>query len=373
MAQQVNSCDIVMAGGGTLGSVTPLLAIWAVVKKRQKKTRAVWIGTTNGPEKSLVAEFELPYFAIASARQRRYLSLKNLLAPFLFFLALGQSLVLLKKLKPKVVLSAGGYVAVPIVWLAHWLKIKVVLLQPDLVIGRANKMCAWAADAIAVAFDDTAREWASRYPAVSGLPVRAGIIERSKIASDSMRLAKLKNTLGLDAKLPVVLCVGGGTGALALNKLFLGNICEVLKYAQVVHLTGVGKKAILPADMSSELVARYRQFDYLGSELLDYMTIADLVVTRAGAAALAEFAALGKACIVVPLPDSPQEKNASYFADREACEYFKQSDLTPEELSAVVVSLLRDKALAKSLGQKIKTMMPSDAAERLANIIMPWL
>src|SRR3989338_25746 len=123
---------IILSGGGTLGSVSPLIAVWQVMKNQNISSEFLWVGTSNGPEKAFVSEYKIPYRSIVSAKLRKYFSLKNIFTPSLVFIAFIQSFFLILKYKPKVIVSAGSFVSVPLVWAGWCLGVKSLIHQQDI-------------------------------------------------------------------------------------------------------------------------------------------------------------------------------------------------------------------------------------------------
>jgi UDP-N-acetylglucosamine--N-acetylmuramyl-(pentapeptide) pyrophosphoryl-undecaprenol N-acetylglucosamine transferase len=192
---------------------------------------------------------------------------------------------------------------------------------------------------------------------VTGNPVRAAVLGASA--------AEGRRRFAPEPELPFLLVTGGGTGALALNRIVAAAAPRLVDFAQVLHLTGRGRGVPAPIDSP-----RYRQVEFLVAEFPDALAAADLVVARAGLSTFAELAALARPAILVPMPDSHQEENAVTFAAAGAARVIAQRDLRPERLVAEVRALLADPAERRRLGEAAARLLPRDAAERVAQEVL---
>ena len=356
----LNSMKILFVGGGTGGSVTPLIAIAQNLKNELSDVQFIWFGTIKGPEKKLVMAEDILFYQILSGKLRRYFSFRNFLDFFLIFFGFIQSLLLLIKIKPDIIVSAGSYVAVPVGIAAWILRLPQLIHQQDLQPGLVNKILNYFAQRISISFPEEAIYFNSTKTVYTGNPVRKSIFEGNR--------DKAKELLGLEANLPVVLVVGGGTGALHLNQLIIGALPELLTFCQIIHITGKNKKfsPLAIKDMSS----RYHQFDFLVNEIPDILALADLVVTRAGMGFLTELSALGKACIIIPLPASQQELNASYFCEKKAAFCLEQNILSSQSLVQDLKDLLADQSSLNFLSNNIQKLFQPDATKMLTEEIL---
>jgi UDP-N-acetylglucosamine--N-acetylmuramyl-(pentapeptide) pyrophosphoryl-undecaprenol N-acetylglucosamine transferase len=344
---------IVLSGGGTLGSVVPLIALADDLKNDY---RFVFIGTAQGPEQTLVKAEGLPFQTVAAGKLRRYWSWRNLTDPFLFLIGLAQSLVILKKVKPSLVIMAGSFVSVGVALAAWCLRIPILVQQLDYVPGLANKLIARLARRIIVSWQKSVKDYGER-AVWTGSPVRRQLL---KTAGKSQALKFFK----LTADKPIVLVVGGGTGAAELNRLVIDNLYNLTQICQVIHLTGRGKET------KTDAFVAYRQFASLGqTEMALAYAAADVVVSRAGMGTLAELAYLAKPAIIIPMPESHQEANAKILAEAKAAKVFQQPRLSSLELYHQIKALLADEAKRQSLGQNLQQLFKADANEAIIKII----
>ena len=328
---------IILSGGGTIGSVAPLLAIIPELPKAE----IIFVGTSDGPEKELISKYNIKFKAIIAGKFRRYFSLNNFVDLLKIKIAFFQSIFFLLKEKPDVIISVGGFVSVPLVWAGWLLKIPSIIHAQDIKTGLAIKLMSPFARKKTKAFQDTPfkAQWI-------GNPVRDLFVRTNK--------------LNLADNKPVVLIIGGSTGAMGLNKLVSKELCN---YCQVMHVTGKNRK------VSAFAHPDYHDFPFLQEELFEAYQKADLVVTRAGLSTLSELAILGKPCLIIPMPDSHQEINAKYFSDHHGAVVIKQKDLSPERFIQIIKVLWENKKILVSLGENIKKINKPHAAKELAKII----
>ncbi len=346
---------ILYTGGGSLGSVTPLLAVHESLASSQKKSySAAWIGTCSGPERALINEYHIPFDTVPTAKLRRYFDLRNFLDPFILIGGVFRAFFLLKRIRPDVVLSAGGFVAVPVIWAAWLLGIKSMLLQIDIKHGLANILTVQQASTVAVSFEELKAFYGTK-GVVTGIPVRAALDQWRGISNTQQQA--MKKRLGLPAKIPTVLIVGGGQGATGINDLVATMRPSLKEKVHIIHITGTGKG-------EEKREEGYWAFPQLGAEYLEYLATADIVVTRAGMGSLAECATLGKPMIIIPIPDSHQVYNAEYFEKKKAAIFFAQAK-GAEMLGREILRFIKDESGAK-MGTKASTLIDGAGAARCA-------
>lgn len=336
---------IILIGGGTLGPVTPLLALVDAIKEKKPDTEFLWIGTRNGLERGLVGTKKIEFKAIYSGKWRRYFSLRNFLDICLVKIGAVQSFFILLKYKPNVIISAGGFVAVPVCFAGWILKIPIVIHQQDIQPGLANKLCAPFAAKITVAFEKSLKDFSKNKAVWVGNPAREEILKGKQEKED----------------LPKILAIGGGTGSEFLNDLVVGAIPELTKFCEIIHITG-GKIEHQEQD-------RYHPHTFLAEELASAYATADVVVSRAGMGVLTELAALGKPSILIPLPGH-QEKNARYFEEKDAAIVLMQNEVSKEVFVGVVKKLLEDRGLQGKLRDNIRDIFPRNSAKKLAEVVL---
>ncbi|MGC9048999.1 MAG: undecaprenyldiphospho-muramoylpentapeptide beta-N-acetylglucosaminyltransferase [Patescibacteria group bacterium] len=352
---------ILLTGGGTAGSVVPLLAIVEELRRRNLEVEFLFIGSKKGiPEKELVLTYNLPYQRIHCGKLRRYFDWRNFFDPILLFLGLIESFFIIKKFKPDIILSAGSFVSVPVVWAGWFLGIPSLIHQQDVVPGLANLMMAFFASKITVTFEKSLADFSKRKTILTGNPVRMEILK-----GDKKRAIKRFN---LEENLPTLLVIGGGTGAQKINELVWQTIPKLTKFCQVIHLTGRDKLSIINNQLS--IINRYHFYEFLTEEMADAYAIADLVISRAGMGALTELAVLAKPSILIPIADSHQKMNAKYFADRQAAVVLDQKYLTPDLFLQTIKKLIFDKNRLTQLSRNIQNLNNPQADKKMVDEIL---
>ena len=343
---------IVLTGGGTAGHVTPHLAI--IPELRREGWDIHYIGSENGIERELIGAVDgVCYHAIKTGKLRRYADAKNLTDPFRVIAGAGQSVKLLRELKPNVVFSKGGYVSVPVVYGAAMNGVPVLMHESDMTSGLANKICLPFAKVLMCTFPETAKE-AGKKGMYIGAPIRPELLSGSR--------EKGLKLFGFTDNRPVLLVVGGSLGAQAINRVVRKALPELTKCFQVLHICGNGN-----LDSSLEGLRGYVQSQYLNEEMADAYACADVIVTRAGSNTICEILALRKPSLLVPYPSTAsrgdQEVNAESFLRRGFSRVLEQNDMTPETLVSHVVEVYRDR------GELIDCMNREPVAKSLDKIL----
>ena len=197
--------NIVLTGGGTAGSVMPLLAIFEGFQRKNIPAEFIFIGTTNGVEQQLIKPYNINFKSVPAGKLRRYWSFSNLTDTLNLAKGFFEARKILKNDKPNIVISAGGYVAVPVIWAAWSLKIPSLIHQQDLVKGLANKLTQKMAAKITVTFEKSLLDFPQNKTILTGNPVRPDILTGDR--------EKALNIFRLKKDIPTLLVLGGGTGA----------------------------------------------------------------------------------------------------------------------------------------------------------------
>ena len=308
---------IVLTGGGTAGHVTPNIAL--LPSLQEAGYEITYVGSYDGIEKRLIADFDIPYVGISTGKFRRYLDPKNLTDPFRVMKGFVQAKKFLKEYQPDVLFSKGGFVSVPVVRAAASLHIPCIIHESDMTPGLANKLCIPVAKNVCCNFPETLKLLPENKAVLTGSPIREEL-------SRGDRLAGL-NMCGFTANKPVIMVIGGSLGAANVNKAVREALPGLLEDFQVVHLCGKDK-------MDNLLLTTpgYKQFEYIKAELKDLFAMADLVISRAGANAICELLALKKPNILIPLPAASsrgdQILNAQSFEAQGFSIVINEDDLT---------------------------------------------
>ena len=269
----------------------------------------------------------MTYYGISSGKLRRYFDPKNFSDPFKVVKGYFQAKKLLKQIKPNIVFSKGGFVSVPVVLAAKKCKIPCIIHESDITPGLANKLAIPSATKVCANFPETLNYLPKEKAVLTGSPIRKELFTGNKI--------KGLDFCGFTANKPVLLVIGGSTGAASVNNAIRGLLPTLLQQFQVIHLCGKGK-----TDEAYNGKEGYVQFEYINKELKDLFAAADLIVSRAGANAICELLALKKPNILIPLSAAAsrgdQILNAESF-ERQGFSYvLKEEEVTNETLLSAV-------------------------------------
>ncbi|MCT4565552.1 MAG: undecaprenyldiphospho-muramoylpentapeptide beta-N-acetylglucosaminyltransferase [Maledivibacter sp.] len=277
---------IVMTGGGTAGHVTPNIALIPRLKKMGYDVH--YIGTKKGIERKLIEKEGIPYHIVNAGKLRRYLDLKNITDTLRISQGFIQSLSIIRKLKPSVVFSKGGFVSSPVVWAAWMNRIPIVIHESDYTPGLANKISIPFAQKLCYTFPETERYIPKEKGVLTGIPVRESLFAGDK--RKGIEICRFSN------EKPIILVIGGSLGSEVINKSIRANLEVILKNFQICHICGKGN-----VDKNYKDIKGYKQFEYVSKELPHLFDMADLIISRAGATVLYEILALRKPNILIPL------------------------------------------------------------------------
>ena len=335
---------IVLTGGGTAGHVTPNIAL--LPRLKEEGYDIYYIGSYEGIEKKLIEEFGIPYYGISSGKLRRYFDPKNFSDPFRVVKGVFQAQSLIRKIKPDVVFSKGGFVSVPVVYGAKLNGVPIVIHESDMTPGLANKLSIPFAKVECCTFPE-AIKYAHGKGVYTGTPIRSEIL-----AGDRERGRK---AFGLTDGKPVLMVVGGSSGARVINETVIAALNGLTSNFQVLHLCGKGNLSA-----ALEGTPDYVQCEFLNEEMADAYACADVLISRAGSNALCEILALKKPALLIPYPKDAsrgdQILNADSFLKRGFSHVLAQEEMTPERLVEEAIRLYHDRGA-------LYEAMSADAAE----------
>ena len=349
------SKKIVLTGGGTAGHVTPNLALLPYLK--QEGYEVIYIGSQNGIERTLIEAEGIPYYGISTGKLRRYLSKENLKDVFKVLKGIGEAKRLLKKLKPDLVFSKGGFVAVPVVLGAKKNHIPVIIHESDMTPGLANKICIPSAAKVCCNFPETLKYLPKDKAVLTGSPIRAELLEGDRKAGLSYA--------HLTEDKPVLLIIGGSLGSVAVNTAVRKILPQLLNTFQVIHICGKGN-----LDESLIGTEGYVQYEYVDAPLKHLFAAADVVISRAGANSICELLALRKPNLLIPLSAAAsrgdQILNADSFARQGFSKVLKEEDLSDKALSTAVFDLYKNRETYINAMEKSSL---SNAVETITSLI----
>ncbi|TXK72087.1 undecaprenyldiphospho-muramoylpentapeptide beta-N-acetylglucosaminyltransferase [Paenibacillus sp. N3.4] len=346
---------IVFTGGGSAGHVTPNIAL--MHKLAQLGWEIKYIGSATGIEKDIIERAGVPFYPISSGKLRRYFDLKNFKDPFRVMKGVYESYRLLRRLKPAIVFSKGGFVSVPVVLGSRMNKVPVIIHESDITPGLANKISIPFATKVCVTFPESLNHVAPDKAVLTGLPIRDHVL--------SGKAAKGYQLCDFHSQKPVILVMGGSLGSQIINQAVRENLERLLAKFQIVHLCGKGNIA-----QSLLRIRGYQQFEYLNEELPDVLAMTDLVISRAGATSIYEFLYLEKPMLLIPLSlqasRGDQILNAQSFQKAGYAEVLPEESLTADSLADRVEALYQNRETYKTTMQ---SRNESDAVAAIVKLI----
>jgi UDP-N-acetylglucosamine--N-acetylmuramyl-(pentapeptide) pyrophosphoryl-undecaprenol N-acetylglucosamine transferase len=345
---------IILAGGGTGGHVIPALAI--AQELRRGGHDAAFVGTERGIETRLVPNAGFPLYLVKVGALNRVSLATRLRTLIDLPLSIFAAMRILRGFQAQVVIGVGGYAAGPATIAAVLLRIPVVLFEPNVVPGYANRAVARFAAKAAVQFAQTGRSF-SRFGVtveVTGVPVRPAFFALPARRSPQ----------------PTLLVFGGSQGARALNRIVRDSAAELLALIpnlNIVHQTGSREfDEVCNFYTDHKIAVEVSAFiDDMPQRFAD----ADLIVCRSGASTVAEVAAAGKCALFVPFPgaaDDHQLRNAESLAQADAALLIPESELSPERFVNEVTALLASPERLAAMGGKARALAHPDAAAHVA-------
>lgn len=355
---------IMVTGGGTGGHTSPAVAIIEELHKRDSRLEIQWVGCRNSIEERVCEALAIPFRTVPVAAWPRSGVVRKLWAGLKLSFSCLRAVLYIQKFRPQTVLGVGGYVSVPLTWIAQMRGIPTVLHEQNKQLGMANRVLAKRAQRLLLGFPDTLGDYDRTRALVVGNPVRAGFITpptREEACA----------TLGLDPSIPVLLVSGGSQGAQTINEAMK----ELVKHfgedeLQCIWMTGTAEVASA-REAVKDLAMRVEVHAFI-NDMATACAAASLIVCRAGASSTAEIATLGKPSILVPYPfatDDHQMRNAESFEAAGAAILLRDEDCTGERLEKEVRALLDDPGKLKSMGDKALGQVPPSAVETIVEEI----
>ena len=368
------SMRVLVSGGGTGGHIYPALAVAAQLRQ-EYQAEILYLGSDDGLETELAPAAGFALATVKAGKLRRYVSWKTITGVVRVPVGMAQAVGIVRRYRPQLVFTTGGYVAVPAGLAARLNSVPLLLHQQDVPPNLSNKLIAPLATRISVAFADSLAYFPARKTLQVGNPVRQAILDMRQTTPQQAR-----STLGYAEQLPLLLVTGGSQGARHLNMVACRALPGLLGHCQVLQISG---KALFEETrkLAEEVLAgmdeasrrRYRLVPYMDAEMPTALQAADVVLCRAGAATLSELAVLGKASILVPLPpaigNSPQEANADMFGRKQAAQVIRNADLEPQILVERVIAIITSNTLLQSMAHAALALAKPQATQEIAAII----
>ena len=359
---------IIVSGGGTGGHIFPALSIADAIKRKHPTAKILFVGADNRMEMQRVpdAGYEIVGLPIAGFDRKNLL--KNIKVLWLILKSQRMAKKIIKDFAPQVAVGVGGYASGPTLKMAASMNIPTLIQEQNSYAGVTNKILAKKAKVICVAYDGMERFFPHEKIKLTGNPVRKSLIDMRSNRSEALK------RMGLEEGKKCVLIVGGSLGARSINESIMAQIELIRANSDIQFVWQTGK---LYFEEMKQRVAAAGKPDNLTvtdfiSNMADALSAANLVVSRAGAGSISEFALLGKAVILVPSPnvsEDHQTKNAMALVEKDAAIYVADAK-AKEELVAKAIETVNDDTKIASLEENIEKMGRPNAAEEIAEEVM---
>lgn len=355
---------ILMSGGGTGGHIFPAIAIADALKKRLQNVEILFIGAKGRMEMEKVPQSGYEIKGLWISGFQRKLDKRNLIFPFKLISSLLGALKIIKSFKPDIVIGTGGYASGPLLYIASRRNIPTLILEQNSYPGITNKLLGKTVDKVCVAYPGMEKYFAKKKIIITGSPIRELITENKIEKSEACKF------FGLDEDKTVLLIIGGSQGALGINRAVTANLKKLCALGlQILWQTGKSSiddalKSVEENDLKGSVVVK----EFISRMDMAY-SASDIVVSRAGAIALAEIVALEKPAIFIPLPSAAEDhqtKNAMTLVDGGAAILVKEKDAI-EELAEAVNLLVSDNKEKEQIIENIKDFKTPDATTRIVD------
>lgn len=355
---------VIIAGGGTGGHLFPGIALAESLMGKYPEAKIIFVGTRRGLEAKVLPKtgYQLNFISVqgfvGKSMSEKVKSLKSLLK------SMFESKNIIESFSPDIVFGVGGYASFPIVLTAFLKKIPTIILEQNTVPGLANKLLGKVASAVAITYPETIEYFQRQKTYLTGTPIRRKILE-----GDSEKGKKLFN---IQEGRITILILGGSLGARKINKAMTEGLSYLLPLKdriQIIHQTGESDYNWVSTEYRNlKFKATVLPFIY---DMVEAYSVADLVISRAGASTVAEITAIGKASILIPYPYAAynhQEMNARRLLSRGACELILDRELNGEVLARKINKILNKPEIIKDMEKQSLAFGKPYAGEKIIEI-----
>jgi UDP-N-acetylglucosamine--N-acetylmuramyl-(pentapeptide) pyrophosphoryl-undecaprenol N-acetylglucosamine transferase len=360
----MSNLRVIISGGGTGGHIFPAIAIANTLRKRNPETQILFVGALGRMEMEKVPQAGYEIKGLNIAGFQRGSIIKNLSLPFKIAASLLSAYQIVKEFKPDVAVGVGGYAGGPLLRAASFAGIPTVIQEQNSFAGITNKLLAKNASVICTAYEGMEKIFPKEKIVLTGNPVRAEIVNLHAGKKEAVQY------FGMEESKKTILIIGGSLGAGTLNKSVEAAI-EKIKSSNVQILWQTGKLYFDHCRKIAEGIQNIRALQFIDRMDFAY-TVADLIISRAGALSISELQLVGKPVILVPSPnvtEDHQTYNTMALAKKEAAMMIKDAD-AKDDLFNAAFDLLHDEVKMTALSTNIRKMAIPDAAERIADEIL---
>jgi UDP-N-acetylglucosamine--N-acetylmuramyl-(pentapeptide) pyrophosphoryl-undecaprenol N-acetylglucosamine transferase len=358
---------ILMSGGGTGGHIFPAIAIANGLKNRLKKVEILFVGAKGRMEMEKVPQAGFPIEGLNISGIQRRLTIKNLTFPLKLLQSLVKARRIVKQFVPHAVVGTGGYASGPLLKAAAAAGFPTLILEQNSYPGITNRWLAKSVDVICTAYEGMEKYFPAEKIVVTGSPIRKNILELQVSKSEARRF------FGLEEDRKTLLIVGGSQGARKINEAVAQNVEQLLATGmQIIWQTGkpsllMAERSLLNAKFRNRVVVK--DFIY---EMDKAYAAADVVVSRAGAIAIAEIVQVGKPAVFIPLPSAAEDHqthNAMALVKKEAALLLEEKNAA-RDLFPVVTGLLKDSEKQALIKENMRRFAHGNATEKIVEQVV---
>ena len=363
---------ILFTAGGSSGHVFPIVAVKRAFDSALLRDLDIWfLGGGDIKEEEMLKMENIKVKKIMSSKWRRYFSFKNFVDIFKFPLSFAQAMFQVWIYMPDIIFSKGGQGALPVV-LAGWLyHIPIIIHESDSVIGSSNRFSALCAKKIAISFKETKKFLAKKEKKIvlTGNPIRKNLLQGS--------IEEARKLFKLTGERKIILIMGGSQGAEEINSVFIDAIYKYIETYEIIHICGEKNykeiDLLIRGILKDDQRLYHHLYNYLTEEKLKHAyAAADVILTRAGAGAIFEIAALEKPSVLIPLAGGAQNhqaRNAQYFSKIGASIVVEESNITPNFIFGRVNQVAQSKKIREAMKKGCREFAKPNAAKDIAKII----
>lgn len=357
---------VIISGGGTGGHIYPAVSIAQEIIKSYPDAEILFVGAKGRMEMQKVPKAGFAIVGLWISGLSRKHIFENVLFPFKVLASLWKSYFIIRRFKPDLAIGVGGYASGPLLYMAGRMGIPTLIHEQNSYAGLTNKWLASKATCICVAYENMEKFFPSSKIVFTGNPVRQDILDIKEKDKMAFSFFELENNR------PVILVIGGSLGALSINEGIKASLPEFKKHGyQVLWQTGAG------------YIEKYKELAEPGIVIYDFIfemnlayTVADIVISRAGASSIAEIAIVGKPSILIPSPwvaEDHQTQNAKALFDKGAAMMLSDLQVKQGQLAGMVHQLLNSNESQEVIKENLKLFAVSDARNRIMNQIKKLL
>lgn len=359
---------IIISGGGTGGHIFPALSIADAIKAKHPEAKILFVGADNRMEMQRVPDAGYDIVGLPIAGFDRKNLLKNFKVLWKILKSQRMAKKVIKDFAPQAAVGVGGYASGPTLKMAAKMGIPTLIQEQNSYAGVTNKILSKRAKLICVAYDGMERFFPKEKIILTGNPVRKNLLEMRANRKEAIK------AMGLDENRKCVLIVGGSLGARSINEGIIANIEKIRANNDIQFIWQTGKLYFEEMKKRADELGKPENLtitDFV-SNMANALSAADIVVSRAGAGSISEFALLGKAVILVPSPnvsEDHQTKNAMALVDKDAAIYVADANVK-EELIDRAIETVNDEAKIAKLEANVMKMGKPNAASEIADKVL---